>query len=135
MDAAELLIHVHRMKERLIKPSLELVRDDEEPILIALEHLGRLRFRKTIQPGLGVIVPCIVNRPGESHQGFKRAVVIPQIAVHLQFVPDGLLAGTCHNHGLCLSVDPVLDLADEVLEHDRHLLGEGLWMQVNKGLE
>ena len=38
INATELLIHIHRMQERLVEPCLELVCHDEESVLIALER-------------------------------------------------------------------------------------------------
>ena len=40
---AKLLVHVHRVQERLIEAGLELVGHDQEPVLVPLEGIGGLR--------------------------------------------------------------------------------------------
>jgi hypothetical protein len=51
---AELLVHVHRVEQRLIEARLELVGDDEEAVLRPLEDLPGLRLGEAVHPGLGV---------------------------------------------------------------------------------
>ena len=60
VHAAELLVHVHRVQQRLIEPSLELVGDDQETVFGPLEGLGGLRLRKTVHPG------SVYDRPPSS---------------------------------------------------------------------
>ena len=40
VDTPELLVHVHRVEQRLIEAGLELVGDDQEPVLGLRESLG-----------------------------------------------------------------------------------------------
>lgn len=63
MDAAQLLIHIHGMQQRLVKAGLELVGDDQETVLVALEGLCRLRFRQVVHAGFGKFQHAIFDRP------------------------------------------------------------------------
>ena len=39
VDAAELLVHVHRVQQRLVEAGLELVRDEKDPVVVRVERL------------------------------------------------------------------------------------------------
>jgi hypothetical protein len=52
VHAAELLVHVHGVQQRLVEARLELVGDDEEPVLRALEGVPGLALGEAVELGL-----------------------------------------------------------------------------------
>ena len=78
VDAAELLVHVHRVQQRLVEAGLELVGDDQEAVLRPLERLGGLRLREAVHAGLGVGLAAVLDRAGEGDQRLERIARAPR---------------------------------------------------------
>ncbi|MDQ3583084.1 MAG: hypothetical protein M3495_16440 [Pseudomonadota bacterium] len=92
-DTAELPVHVHRVEQqRLVKAGLELVGDDEEPVLGALEGLRGLRLREAVHPRLGVGLTAVLHRAREGNQRLERVAALRQVLVHRQPVTHRMQA-------------------------------------------
>src|SRR6266852_1140829 len=134
-DAAELLVHVHRMQERLVEAGLELVGDDEEPILGPLERLRRLGLRKAVHARLSVGLPAVLHRAGERHKRLERIPAFGEVLVHRQLVAHRVQARARHDHRLSLAADVALGTGCEVLDADLHLLADGVRVQLDEGFQ
>jgi hypothetical protein len=135
VHAAELLVHVHGVEQRLVEPRLEFVGDDEEPVLGPLERIPGLRLGDPVEVGLGVLDPAVADGAGEGDEG---AVIVPlllEVPLQRPVVADGVEAGPGHDHGLGAAVDPVGDVLVEVLHHDPDLLADGVVVELDEGPE
>ena len=135
VHAAELLVHVHRVQQRLVEAGLELVGDDQEAILRPLEGLRGLRLREAVHPGLGVGLAAVLDRSREGHEGLERIAPLLEVPVHGELVAHGMQARARHDHRLGPAADLVLHLGGEVLHHDPDLLVDGVRVQLDEGLE
>ena len=135
VHAAELLVHVHRMQQRLVESGLELVGHDQEALLVRIEGLGRLRLRKAVHAGLGVIPVAILDGAGECHQRLERITSLGEIGVHRQLVAHRVQTRTGDDHRLRPPTDSVLHPIGEVLHHDAHLLPDRMRVQLHERLQ
>ncbi len=71
VHAAELLVHVHRVQQRLVKAGLEFFGRDKEPVLRSLEGLGSLFLGDPIHAGLGVRLPPSWTVPEKATSALK----------------------------------------------------------------
>ena len=87
VDAAQLLVHVHRVKQRLVESGLELVGNHQEAVLGLLELGCRLPFADDpllpgrVHAGLGVGFPAVLHRAREGHQRLPGMALLRQVAV------------------------------------------------------
>ncbi len=123
------------MQERLVEAGLELVGDDQEPILGPLERLRRLGLRKAVHARLGVGLAAILHRAGERHQRLERIPALGEVLVHRQLVAHRVQARARHNHRLGLAADVALGMGCEVLDADLHLLADGVRVQLDEGFQ
>ena len=135
VDAAELLVHVHRVQQRLIEAGLELVGDDQKAVLGPLEGLGGLRLRKAVHAGFGVRLAAVLDRAGKGDQRLERIAALGEVFVHGQLVAHGVQARAGDDHRLGPAADLALHLRGEVLDHDPHLLADRVRMQLDERLE
>ena len=90
IDAAQLLIHIHRVQQRLIKARLELVRDDQDTILMLLERLCCLRLREAVHMRLGIVNTAVLNCARKGNQCFVGIALLFQITLYCLFVAHGM---------------------------------------------
>ncbi len=135
VHAAELLVHVHGVEQRLVEARLELVGDDEEPVLRALERVLRLRLGDPVEVRLGVLDPAVADGAAEGDEG---AVVVPlllQVPLQRPVVAHRVEPRPGDDHGLGAAVDPVGHVLVEVLDHDPDLLPDRVVVQLDEGPE
>ena len=135
VHAAELLVHVHRVQQRLVEAGLELVGDDQEAVLGPLEGLGGLRLREAVHAGLGVGLAAVLDRPREGDQRLERIAALGEVLVDRQPVAHRVQARARDDHRLGLAADLALHLRGEVLDHDPHLLADRVRVQLDERLE
>jgi hypothetical protein len=123
------------VEQRLVEPGLELVGDDEEAVFRALERLGGLPLREAVHAGLGVVAALILDGAREGDERFVWVAVLAEVSVQRKLVAHGVQARAGDDHGLGLAADPRGRVRGEVLDHDRHLLADGVRVQVDEGPE
>ena len=141
VHAAELLVHVHRVEQRLVEPGLELVGDHQEAVLGLLELGGRLPLADhpllsgRVHAGLGVGLAAVLHRSGEGDERFPGMALLRQVAVQRELGVHGVEPRARHDHRLRPPADLASHLRREVLDADGDLLADGVRVQLDEGLE
>ena len=133
VHAAQLLVDVHGVEERLVEAGLELVRDDEEPAVRPLEGPRGLRLRNPVHVGLGKATAAVLHCAGERHQRLERMTLRRKVRVHRELVADRVEARSGDDHRLRPTADLALHLPGEVVDHDPHLRLDCMRMQPDEG--
>jgi len=62
-EAGEGLVHIHRVEERLIEAGLELLRHDQDAVVVRVELVCGLRVGKAVHVGLCPVGSAVVYGP------------------------------------------------------------------------
>ena len=137
INATELLIHVHRVEQRLIKASLELLCHDQQPVLLGLERGRGLRFREPVHAGFGELLAAVrvLHFAREGNQRLVRQPPRFHFPIEVQLVPHRMQPGTRHHHRLRLAGDPVLYFFLEMVQHHRRLGVDSVRVQIRIGAQ
>ena len=132
--AGEALVHVHRHQLGLVEAGLELVGDQQHVELVGVEGVADV---PALEAGVHRVLVELV-RPalrvdhvaGEGDQRRDVLVlVLGDVPVHLQLVPDRLLARAGDDHRLGLAAEAPRDVLAEVLDDDLDLLADVVRVQ------
>ena len=138
---AELLVHVHRVEQRLVEASLEFVGDHQEAVFGFLELGRRLPFSddpllpRRVHAGLRIGLAAVLHRSGEGDERLPRMALLREITVQGELGVHGVEARAGHDHRLGPSLDLAGGLCGEMLDADGDLFADGVRMQLDKGLE
>ncbi len=81
LDPRQQLVYVHRVQQRLVISSLELLRHDQEPVRVGLDIIFDLAARKAIQTGFRHLSSAVLMLAGESHNRLPRAPDLFQVVL------------------------------------------------------
>ena len=135
LDAGEPLVDVHAAQQRLIEAGLELVGDEQDLILVALEgfaDVAALQVRVERRAGFGEGIRArflVVHLAGERHQRADLVAVLLDVFVDGELPAHGLHAAADDHHRLGLAVEQRRDVFAEVLDDDLHLLRDVVGVQ------
>ena len=141
VDAPQLLVHVHRVEQRLVEAGLELAGDHQEAILRLLELGRRLPIADDpilsgrVHAGLGVRLAAVLHRSGEGDERLPGMALLAEVAVQSDPGAHRVQARARHDHRLGPSADLAGDLRGEVLHADGDLLADGVRVQLDERLE
>jgi hypothetical protein len=92
IQAREQLVDVHGVELGLVEPRLVLLGDDEDLVLVAVEHVGHLRLVDAVELRLGDLVAIDVQPPGERHEHTDIGVaMVVDVLRERPVVPHGVL--------------------------------------------
>jgi len=141
-DSCQSFVDILRMEKGLIEPRLELVGHDQNPVVVGVEGIPDI-----LPPEIRVHVGFrefegsafrIGDFSGKSDQGHTIAVpMFRDVFVEGDFVPDGRFSGVGDDHRFGFSSDFGKNFFPEMLDDDRHLLGNVVGMKAeitSKGL-
>ena len=141
VHAAELLVDVHRVEQRLVEAGLELVGDHQEAVLGLVELRGRLPLANDpflsgrVHAGLRVGRTPVVDRSGEGDERLPGVALLLQVAVQGEPGAHRVQARARDDHRLGAAGDLSRDQLGEVLHADGDLLADGVRMEFDEGLE
>ena len=127
-NIVQLLIHIHRMEQWLIKTSLILVRHNEYVVLATMECLPELFISGDILPILiqvhgsfserllaGIVLQSYLTGKGNHYICAGAFLwVVRNISLNCQIIADGICAAVCHNHGFSPAADLIPAILQEV---------------------
>jgi hypothetical protein len=127
-DAAERLVHIHRVQQRLVVASLELVGANQKAVRVFLNLVGDLTAGKAVQLPSLTFSPLYSGSPEKATMGAIRAFDFREVSRERDEVLDRPLDAAGHHHRPRLAADLVLadHLFEEVIDHDLRLVADGL---------
>ena len=133
-DPGKLLIHVHGAEPGLVEASLELVRDNNDAVILLVVLESALDVRYTVELDFGDRFGPLVHahRVRECHQGAEVIAFGLDVAVNLLRPPHGGFSGGGHDHRTGLPAQVMGYVAAEVFDDDLHLLCNGSWVQADE---
>ncbi len=135
LDARQPLIHVHAAEQRLVEAGLELVGDEQDLVLVALERFADVAALQVRIQGVAVLRETVgagflvVHLAGEGDQRADLVAVFLDVFVDGQLPAHRLHAAADHHHRLGLAVEQRGHVFAEVLDDDLHLLGDVVGVQ------
>src|ERR1019366_4188757 len=120
LDARERLVYVHRVQERFIVTSLELVRADQEAVRVLRNLVRDLVRWKTVERGLGNLGAAVLVFSREGDDSLIRTLALFEIVTDGVEILDGALDAAGHHHCPRLPADLVErdHLLEKVVHHD-----------------
>ena len=93
------------MQKRLVVSGLELVGADQESIGVALDSLGDVVARETVERTLAHLHATELVLAREGHDGLVRTLALQQVGFDRMEILDGALDAARHHHGARLAAD------------------------------
>ena len=141
VHAAELLVDVHGVEQRLVEARLELVGDHQEAVLGLVERGGRLPLADhpilsgRVHAGLRVGLAAVLDRSGEGDERLPGVALFLQVAIQSELAAHRVQARARDDHRLGAAADLMRDQLGEVLHADGDLLADGMRVELDEGLE
>ena len=141
VHAAELLVYVHGVEQRLVEAGLELVGDHQEAVLGFLELGGRLPLADhpilsgRVHAGLRVGLAAVLDGSGKGDERLPGVALFLQVAIQSELAAHRVQARARDDHRLGAAADLMRDQLGEVLHADGDLLADGVLVEFDEGPE
>jgi len=120
LNSRQRLVHIHRVKKRLVVTGLKFIGANEEAVRVLLNLVHDLAACEPVQRRFGNLFPLVLWFAGKSDDRLIRAFAFQQISLEGMEVLNGPLNTAAHDHRPSLSTNLIQgnNLFMEMVHHD-----------------